>query len=329
MDEVAGSDKHKGAGPVPSGDPNGSIEEDVESVPLYKNFKLVIPGFVVILAIAIFAWQWYLREQEYVSTDDAYVDADRVSVSAKILGRVDTLLVDEGDTVQEGEVIARLDDSDLQAQLGQAQAAMRLAEENRALADVVLSGATTDFQRMKTQFRSGVVSQEQFDHAQTELQTAEARIGIARAQVESARAQLHLVQIQLKNTVILAPMSGAISRRWVLPGDVVQPGQPIFALFDLDSVWVTANLEETKLAVVHINDPVAISVDAFPEASFQGRILQTGFSTASQFSLIPPNNASGNFTKITQRVPVKISVDRQGEVRLLPGMSAVVRVKVE
>ena len=113
------------------------------------------------------------------------------------------------------------------------------------------------------------------------------------------------------------------------PGDVVQPGQPIFALYDLDSVWVTVNLEETNLAAVHINDPVTISVDAYPDVSFRGRILQTGFSTASQFSLIPPNNASGNFTKITQRVPLKISVDPRAGIRLLPGMSAVVRIKVE
>jgi membrane fusion protein (multidrug efflux system) len=119
-----------------------------------------------------------------------------------------------------------------------------------------------------------------------------------------------------------------------MAGDVVQPGQPIFSIYDLQHLWVTANFEETKLASIRLNDPVEISVDAYPDSHFEGRVIQLGANTASQFSLIPPNNASGNFTKVTQRVPVKISIEdkesssHSRSSQLLPGMSVEVKVKV-
>jgi membrane fusion protein (multidrug efflux system) len=123
-------------------------------------------------------------------------------------------------------------------------------------------------------------------------------------------------------------MRGVVSRRWVLKGDVVQPGQAIYTLYNLDSVWVTANLEETKLGRIAPGDAVTVQVDAYPGRDFPGHVAQIGTNTAAQFSLIPPNNASGNFTKVTQRVPVRIALDRAAgdNARLLPGMSASIRV---
>jgi membrane fusion protein (multidrug efflux system) len=119
-----------------------------------------------------------------------------------------------------------------------------------------------------------------------------------------------------------------IARKWILEGDVVQPGQPIFTIFDMKNIWVTAQLEETQLAKIALGDQVEISIDAYPGRKFSGKVIQIGSNTASQFSLIPPNNASGNFTKVTQRVPIKISIEkRNANVNLLPGMSVEVRVK--
>ncbi len=312
---------------------NGNDEEPVESVPLFKNAKLVIPLSIVVLAIAIFAWRYYINIRDYVSTDDAYVDADRVSVSSKLLGRIEQLTVDEGDTVMAGQIIVRLDDIDLRAQESQAKAAVIFARQNILLAKVGLEKAQTDFQRASTQFNQNVISKEQYDHAQNELESSRARLNIASAQTSAAEAQLGVIQTQLKNTIIPSPMNGVVSKRWALAGDVVQAGQAIFTIYNVKDVWVTANLEETNLTRLILGDRVEISVDSYPDIKFSGSVLRIGSNTASQFSLIPPNNASGNFTKITQRIPVKISIQpadnlQNRSVRLLPGMSVEVKVKV-
>lgn len=309
------------------------FEEEIESVPLYKNAKLVIPLFLVVLAIAIFAWRYYINIRDFVSTDDAYIDGNRVSVSSKILGRINQLTADEGDTVQIGQILVQIDDNDLRAQETQAKASLAYAKENIEVAKVTLNKAQTDFQRASVQFKENIIPKEQFDHAQNELESAKARLNMAYAQSTTAQAQLGVIQTNLKNTIITAPMSGVISKRWVLAGDVVQPGQAIFSVYNTKDIWVTANLEETNLADLHIGDKAEITVDTYPEHKFSGSIILLGSNTASQFSLIPPNNASGNFTKITQRVPVKFSVTQNDtassqRIRLLPGMSVEVKVKV-
>jgi len=308
-------------------------EESIETVPLYKNVKVVIPLFLVVLAISIFAWMYYIQLRDYVSTDDAYIDADRVSVSSKILGRIDQLTAEEGDSVQQGQILVRLDDNDLRAQETQAKASLAFAQGNILLAKVNLEKAETDFKRVSTQFQQSIIPKEQYDNAQSELASSRARLNISNAQAVSAQAQLGVIQTQLKNTVIASPMTGVISKRWVLTGDVVQPGQSVFTIYNVKDVWVTANLEETGLGALRLGDTVDISVDTYPHVKFGGTIIRLGSNTASQFSLIPPNNASGNFTKVTQRVPIKISIERFAgthptPVKLLPGMSVEVKVKV-
>jgi membrane fusion protein, multidrug efflux system len=128
-------------------------------------------------------------------------------------------------------------------------------------------------------------------------------------------------------------MDGVVAKRWALPGDVVQSGQAVLSVADLNHLWVTANLEESRLSAVRLNERVFLRIDAFPGLKFTGRVIQIGSTTAAQFSLMPPNNAAGNFTRITQRIPVRISIDRedpqaQSGIRLLPGMSVEVKVKV-
>ena len=312
---------------------NGNDAAPIESVPLYRNVKIVIPLFLVVLAIAIFAWRYYITLRDFVSTDDAYIDGDRVSVSTKILGRIDQLTVDEGDSVRQGQILVRLDDSDLRAQEAQAKASLAFARENITLAKVNMDKARMDYERATTQFNQSVIPKEQYDHAQSELESSKARHNIAIAQTAAAQAQLGVIQTQLTNTVIESPMTGVISKRWVLSGDIVQPGQSIFTIYNVKDVWVTANLEETSLSNLRLGDKVEISVDSYPDAKFIGTILRLGSNTASQFSLIPPNNASGNFTKVTQRVPIKISIERTDSKRsqnvyLLPGMSVEVKVRV-
>ena len=144
-------------------------------------------------------------------------------------------------------------------------------------------------------------------------------------------AQMRLIETQIAKCHVVAPCEGVIAKRWHFPGDVVREGQAVFSLFDLNNIWVTANLEETKLENVQVSDPVSISIDAYPDLNFEGKVLIVGAGAASQFSLIPPNNASGNFTKVTQRVPIRISLKapyKGNNLYLRPGMSAEVQIKV-
>jgi membrane fusion protein, multidrug efflux system len=327
--------------PMQNGDPNGmprqaspaDNDQDITSVPLYRRWKAIVPTLVVLTALVVGGWYWYLGQRDFVSTDDAYIDADRVSVSSKILGRIERLTVDEGDTVNAGQVLVQLDPSDLMAQHSQASASQILAKENVNLARVSLAKAQQDFDRAQAQHQDKIITDENYDHAQKSLEEAKAKYAIATAQVGMSGAQISVIDTQLQNTTIEAPMHGVVSKRWALPGDVVSPGQPIFTIFNTDSVWATANLEETKLSALKPGDSVEIKVDAYPKSVFRGRVSQLGANTASQFSLIPPNNASGNFTKVTQRVPVKILIERTDPAgvpreSLLPGMSVEVRVKV-
>lgn len=300
----------------------------------YRKKSVVIPILFLLLGAAAITAYWYVEWRGFVSTDDAYIDGDRVSLSAKMLGRIAQLTVDEGDTVQPGQLLVQLDDSDLRAQEVQAQANLDYAQQNVKLAAVNLQRAQDDFQRAAVQFKNHIIPQEQYDHAQKALDMAQAQHGIALAQVQTANAQLHVVQTQLENTHVTAPFAGVVARRWVIAGDVVQPGQPIYTIYDVKNVWVTANFEETKISSIHPGDPVEISVDAYSGQTINGKVILIGAAAASQFSLIPPNTASGNFTKVTQRVPVKISIANRPLINgkdpalLLPGMSVEVKVRM-
>jgi membrane fusion protein, multidrug efflux system len=297
---------------------------------LYQKKRVIIPLLILILiAAAIVAyWNTYLRG--YTSTDDAFIDSDNVTISSKVLGRILELKADEGDTIKKGDTIVRLDDSDLRAQEAQAEASLIYAQKNAALAKVNLQKTQDDFNRTAEQFKGNAVTREQYDHARQAEETAQAQYDAVLSQIGTAHAQLGVVQTQLNNMGIMAPFTGVVARRWLLAGDVVQAAQPILTVYSLENAWVTAYLEETKIRSIRLGDPVEISVDAYPGQTFQGKIADIGATAASQFSLIPPNNASGNFTKITQRISVKIAINQslRNPAALRPGMSVVVKIKV-
>ena len=302
-------------------------EQDIESVPIYRKKRILIPLFIFIILGAA-AWYWYLGHKGYVSTDDAFIDADKATISSKMPGRLINLKSAEGDTIKTGQILAALDTSDLKAQEKQFIAVTLNAKESITLTKVNLDKAKDDFARAQNQFRDNIITKEQFDHSAKAFDAAQAEYNIALTKPGMSKAQQEVVKAQLKNSTIYSPIDGVIARKWVLEGDVVQPGQPIFTIFDMKNIWITAYFEETRLALVTLGAQVEISVDTYPDIKFSGEVIQIGSNTASQFSLIPPNNASGNFTKVTQRVPVKISIDKgNSNVNLLPGMSVEVRVK--
>lgn len=325
-----------------------------------KGLKIYIPVLIIIAAVLGLGYVWYRNYTRFIASDDAYIDADRVSVSSKMLGRITRLYFDEGDSVKSGELLAELDSTDLVAQKNQSialtkqaiaskiQAEARLAfdEESIKVQEISLEKATEDYNRAQEQFKGNVIPKEQYDHvlkayqsaraqldaAQSQLKVSKAMVGSAEAAVNSATAQVGVIESQLRNTRLYSPADGIIAKRWLLPGDIVQPGQSIFTVYDDRKYWVDVNLEETKLADIHLGQEAKYTIDAFPGATFYGKVFYIGSNTASQFSLIPPNNASGNFTKITQRVEIKISIDSVdpgndlNKYAFLAGMSVVVKI---
>jgi membrane fusion protein (multidrug efflux system) len=316
---------------------NQKMDENVNDVPLYKKKGVLIPFFIILIVAAI-AVYWYIGQLGYVSTDDAYIDADKLSISSKVLGRITALNADEGDSVMQGQLLVQLDTTDLEAREEQAKAMLGLAKQSVTLAKVKLEKAQEDFDRTQKQYNDKIIPKEQFDHAQKSLEAAKAEYNIDLTKIGTSQAQLNVIKADLTNTKIFSPMNGVVAKRWVLTGDVVSPGQPIFTVYNLKNIWVTADLEETKLSSIHIGDDVDISVDSYPDQKFEGKVFQIGSNTASEFALIPPSNASGNFTKITQRVPIKISImlvkaegqkKPEGPVKLIPGMSVEINAKIK
>jgi membrane fusion protein, multidrug efflux system len=300
---------------------------------LVKKKRFWIPTIVVLLGAALVVGYWYNYLRGYIGTDDAFVDGDPVSISSKITGRIVQLNAAEGDTVTQGQLLVQLDDSDLRAQEAQAQAGLEYAQQAVGLAEVNLQKAQEDLNRSTAEFKESIIPQEQYDHAKRAVDLAQAQKKVALAQVNNSQSQIEVIRTQLQNTKIVASSTGVVARKWVMSGDIIQPGQPVFTIYDLENVWVTAYFEETKIENMKLGSPVEVEVDAYPNHKFVGKVTLIGAAAASRFSLIPPNNASGNFTKVTQRVPVKIGLDEaqlrgnDPDHRLLPGMSVEVRVK--
>lgn len=312
-----------------------------------KKTALLVGMGLLLIAAGYGGYRWWNYMHTWVTTDNAYVAGHIHTVSTRIAGNVTEVLVSENQDVTAGAVLARLDASDLKVQLEKARAALAQAEaqvlqaraqvtRDEALADK----AQLDFNRSERLFReaSSAISKQEFDTAKTGLDSARASLNAtkasviaAEAQVKAVAAQLADVQLQLGYTEVLAPAAGTIGRKNIEVGNRVQPGQALLAVVQPD-VWVTANFKETQLARLHAGQPVTVTVDSFAGRKFSGRVESIAPASGAQFALLPPDNATGNFTKIVQRVPVKIVFDeasvREFTGRISPGMSVVVKVNV-
>ena len=325
-----------------------------------KDWKIYIPLTLVALIVIVGGVYWYKDYTSYIRTDDAVVASDNVTVSPKIMGRISKIYVEEGDSVNQGQLLAELDSIDLlaqkqqvialksqtQANKEQSQAKLQYDEKNIKILQIGLEKSKEDFDRAKTQYKGGVITKEQYDHMQKAQETAQAQLEAAKAQilvskttiksaeasVTAAQAQIGVITTQLSNTRLYAPVKGLVAKRWLLPGDIAQPSQAIYTINNNNKFWILVFLEETKMGNLHNGQKALIALDTYPDVVFTGKIFTMGSTTASQFSLIPQNNASGNFTKVTQRVAIKISIDgtesgqKLSSFNLLTGMSAVVKI---
>jgi len=288
----------------------------------------IVVGIIVLVLVVgaglTFGRSWLIDYLTYVSTDDAIIDGNHVTISAKMLGRIQSMKVAEGSQVQPGDLLVTLDDTDLRAQEAQAVASLNYAKQNLVLAKVNLDRAQDDFQRSSALYKTGTTTKELYEHAGKAVDTASAQYAIAQAQIDTSNAQLGVIETQILNTRITAPISGVVATRSLMPGDVVQPGQTIYTVNDLSNIWVTANYEETKISRIRVGAPVLITVDAYSSHAFTGKV------SLISAGIVAPPFAIGDFTKTTQRVPVKILFDTPPQsMVLLPGMSVEVKIKAE
>jgi membrane fusion protein, multidrug efflux system len=302
------------------------------------------------------------------STNDAYVEAKVVQISPRVSGQVLALYVDDNVEVKAGDVLLEIDPADYQAQVAQARAAESAGESQVKQAEAVVLSAeaaigeaeaaahaarTTadqsgaDYRRYSAMGTDGVSEQQtetakaaadaandqwiaatkKVIAANAELNVAHTNVATAGAQVAAAKAQLHLAELQLGYTKVIAPVSGFVTKKNVELGAFVGAGQTLLAIVP-EERWVVANFKEVQLAHMAVGQKALVIVDAEPGVHFVGRIQSCQAGTGSRFELLPPENATGNWVKIVQRVPIKITLD-PGQAalgRISPGMSAEVTV---
>ena len=304
----------------------------------------------ILIAGALYGWRIIQFNKVHESTDDAQIDADISPIIPRVAGYVTAVTVSDNDKVDSNAVLVQLDVQDLtlkvraaDAAVQNAQAAAQSAEAsavaaraNVATADVNRQKTATDFERAKGLFAGHAITKEQYDSAKAaaesaesqyksvgdQAKAAESQVAVAQSVVKQRQTDLDNAKLQLSYATIVAPIAGTVSSKNVQIGEYIQPGQPLMALTHND-FWITANYKETQMEDLHPGQHAEFTLDAYPDSTFYGTVQSVSPATGAKFALLPPDNATGNFVKVTQRVPVKILVDRRDYSKspLRPGMS--------
>ncbi len=277
-----------------------------------KKILRIILGVAAVIAV-----YFIVKNYLYEGTDDAYVQAHALMLAPRIGGTVVKVQVNENDKVKAGQLLAQLDDQDYSAEYNQAVA-------DQASVQAQLVQAYQDYLRMAQLFKDQAVSKADYDGALARYRNLDARVKADQFKADKAK-------LNLSYTQILAPEDGSIAKKSVEPGMVVPPGQALFGFVGSSERWVTANFKETQIGRIKPGQKVSVEVDALSGKKFEGLVDSIGSATGSTFTLLPPDNSTGNFTKVVQRVPVKIKLPNlpaEDIDRLAAGLSAVVSVKV-
>ncbi|HEY1136722.1 MAG TPA: HlyD family efflux transporter periplasmic adaptor subunit [Xanthomonadaceae bacterium] len=329
-----------------------------------RRRALIVLGTVLVLSgVSWFAWHM-LVGRWHEETDDAYVQGNIVTIAPQTAGTVVSILADEGARVEAGQALVQLDPNDARVAFEQAEAnlagtvrqvrglfnAVDAGEADLRAREVAVRQARADVARRAGLVAEGAVSSEELAHARAQLDAAEAALSSARGQlsrsralvddttvmkqpqVEAAAAQLRQAYLNLQRGAILAPISGHVAKRSVQLGQRVQPGTTLMTVVPLDQVWVDANFKETQLRDMRIGQPVELLSDVYgDDVRYTGRIASIGLGTGSAFALLPAQNASGNWIKIVQRVPVRVTLDPKqlAEHPLRVGMSMSAEVSLK
>jgi membrane fusion protein (multidrug efflux system) len=312
---------------------------------------VALGGAIVLLLLVV----WWHYARQYETTDDAFIDARTVQISAQISAAIVEVPVNDNQLVAAGAEMVRLDDRDFVAQRDQARASIenlvaqiaaqqaKIDQANKqvAQAQAALTFAQQEADRYQQLAQKGTATIEQAQQYTSNLLQSEAslsaaqanevatakQIPILEAQRKLADAQLAHAEANLARTVITAPVAGRVTHLTAAKGNYAAVGQTLM-MFVPREVWITANFKETQLDLMRPGQPVSIEIDSYPDRKFKGHVdsIQSGSGTA--FSLLPAENATGNYVKIVQRVPVKIVFDQPPDIELGPGMSVVPTVKV-
>ena len=333
------------------------------SNPRKRKIMLLVLALIVILGgIGVFAWhELYGRWNE--STDDAYVNGNVVEITPLVTGTVVSIGADDGDLVHEGQVLINFDPNDAQVGLQSAQANLaRTVRQVRGLYSNVdgmraqvaaqkaeVQKAQDNFNRRKNLAASGAISQEELSHARDDLTSAQNALANAQQQlnttnalvddtvvsshpdVQSAAAQLRQAYLTNARSTLIAPVTGYVAKRTVQLGQRVQPGTALMAVIPLNQLWIDANFKETQLRDMRIGQPVDIEADLYgSDVKYSGTIDSLGAGTGSAFALLPAQNATGNWIKIVQRVPVRIHINAEelAQHPLRVGLSTLVNVNL-
>ncbi|RUL63418.1 HlyD family efflux transporter periplasmic adaptor subunit [Dyella dinghuensis] len=304
-----------------------------------RGFLLRLVLIIVILGIIGWTLWYFLDGRWYEGTDDAYVNGNIVQITPRINGTVITIGADDGDLVKQGDVLVKLDRSD--ADVGLQRAAANLASTVRkvrglystvsgaqaqlAVQRVALAKAQADYNRRRDLAKTGAISNEELSHALDALNSAQNGLTTAQQQlqtnsvlvddtvvashpdVKAAAAQYRAAYLDDVRTTMVAPVTGYVAKRTVQVGQRVQPGAALMAVVPLHEVWVDANFKETQLKHMRIGQPVEVTSDVYGSSvKYKAQVESLGVGTGSAFSLLPAQNATGNWIKIVQRIPVRV-----------------------
>jgi membrane fusion protein (multidrug efflux system) len=287
---------------------------------------LVLGAIAAVALVAVIVYVATTRGKE--STDDAQTQADIVPLAPRVGGAVSRVLVQENGHVRQGDVLLAIDDADYRVKLQQAEAELAAAQAAVAQAGPEASVDAIERDRTRRLNAQGATPKQQLDKAEAAARSSRASLLQAQAKLASAEAAVALARLQLGYTTVASPGDGTVSDLTARVGQTLAADQP-FAQFVPDRTYVVANFKETQTGAMRAGQRASISIDAYPHRSFEGRVESLSAATGAQFSLLPPNNATGNFVKVVQRVPVRIAlVDPPGDVVLRSGLSANVTVYV-
>lgn len=295
--------------------------------------KLWIPVLGLLATVVIFL-MYERYNQFYVTTEDSAVDGNIVLISANAAGRVMELPLNQGDPVSKGMELARIDTTGFRS-LGminennqRAYRDLQNAISSEASLEILLSNAQSQYKRGIRLRQGGFITAQDLENLRTAVEEDHVRMIQAKKLVLAERMSLEITEAHPLNYTVHSPVPGQVAERIAQIGEVVSAGQPLLSVVDPTDIWVTAKVKETRMFSVKVGQPVDIDIDTYSGHRFHGHVARILPISAAAVSLLPPENASGTFVKVIQRIPVRIRIDDPGTFSLRPGMSAEVRIHI-